>query len=387
MKTALSPIDYYFYRKQLYTIQFVFEYARPLDTLRIEKALRIAEMQFPVLGSRIRILSGHEACLESGGTIPFRVQTKIEDVELDDLEHRFDSMIDEISNTEGEPLIRILVTKTTSRHYLGVSFSHLLGDGASFFLFLKILSDICIYQKTTLTLSTDRQALIPKTSEDLPIDTQKLFSTTGYVTPRLPSSIRSTVERVNFSNSDLGRLKSVAAKAGVRISANDIIMADLLKRFHHEFPLVGKQYLVRCPVDMRSVDSRLSTNYFGNAVKDALAFFDVVEIKEFSLAQVAQRIRQAVEGAHSQSFQVSLQTLNNLRIQKGFQIFEHLGCPGFLVSNLSKFPVSQINLGTGSPVGFYHASLNPRLAIVLPGRDGVEVYMKRPNLSSNYSRP
>ena len=57
MNISLSPMDYYFYRRSLYTIQFIFEYRGHLDQIRFETNLFKTLVAFPVVTSRLKILS------------------------------------------------------------------------------------------------------------------------------------------------------------------------------------------------------------------------------------------------------------------------------------------------------------------------------------------
>ena len=53
MKIELAPIDYYFYRPSLYTIQFAFEYDNKISTERLSEAVEELIEKMPVIGSRL----------------------------------------------------------------------------------------------------------------------------------------------------------------------------------------------------------------------------------------------------------------------------------------------------------------------------------------------
>jgi hypothetical protein len=167
----------------------------------------------------------------------------------------------------------------------------------------------------------------------------------------------------------------------LQVSRNDIVMADLAKRFYKHIPLHQGKFLIRCPVDYRGI-LKLPDGYFGNAIRDAVAEFEPTELDKMSLEDVAVKIRQAIAQVDSQSVRHSLQCLNALREVHGFAAFEDVGCPGLIVTNWSKFPIAKMDFGAGPPKNFYHASVNPRLAIILPNVDGLEVRFKRPILSA-----
>ena len=136
-------------------------------------------------------------------------------------------------------------------------------------------------------------------------------------------------------------------------------MAFLLKRFYASIPLTDDgKIIVRCPVDYRNIYSRTTKNYFGNAVKDAVAFFNPEDIEKLSLGAIATEILHAISSVNEESIHKSLNCLDRLCLQNGVDIFESVGCPGLLVSNLSKFPMDKIDIGLGAPKKFFHSSIN-----------------------------
>jgi NRPS condensation-like uncharacterized protein len=371
VKIPLSPMDYYFFRRSLYTIQFVFEYQGHLDIQNLERSLDKVASIFIAVGSQIKIISDKEATLETGHSISLRSQVFEDEPAVVSTE----PFLDPVNNCEGEPLVKVIVTQTPTRAFVGFSFSHLLGDGTSIFQFLDCLSKISISEGLNARPSNQRDLLkVPPTSE---LSLKNLFESTGYVVPRPPNPEGFTVETFKHSHHDLKRLKAICASEGVDVSSNDILMADLAKRFHRDIPLHDDKFVVRCPVDYRKILG-LPSEYFGNAVRDAVAVFKVGEVDDLTLAEVALRIRRSIQSVDRPSIERSLKCLDAVRRDHGIGIFEEMGCPGLIVSNLSKFPIAKIDFGLGEPIKLHHASLNPRLGLILPSADGVVVQFKRP---------
>ena len=131
----LSPIDYYFYRRQLYNIQFIFEFAGQLDIDLFKQALEKVCDVFPIVKSRLHIKNNEIYFKFSRDSLPLRITHVATDIELS-LGNN-ENYIDSIINAEDEPLVKIVMTHTKSKTLFGISFSHMLGDGYSFFLFLK----------------------------------------------------------------------------------------------------------------------------------------------------------------------------------------------------------------------------------------------------------
>lgn len=376
MKIPLSPMDYYFYRRSLYTIQFVFEYHGHLDIQKLQQNLDTAVSIFTIVGSRIKIISDKEVVLETGHSISIRSQNLESEPTATSSTEQF---LDAVKNCERESLTKVLVTQTPTRSFVGFSFSHMLGDGTSFFQFLVCLSKLCKSENTNARPSNQRELLKVQATNEFSLD--KLFESTGYVVPRPPKPEGFTIETFKYSIQDLKKLKAFCAEQGADVSSNDILMAELAKRFHHDIPLYNDQFIIRCPVDYRKTFG-LPLEYFGNAVRDAVVIFRKGEVDDLSLSEVALRIRRGIQSIDRESIENSLKCLDAIRRDHGIGIFEEIGCPGLLVSNLSKFPIAKIDLGLGAPIGLYPASLNPRLAIILPSNEGVTVQFKRPLAAS-----
>ena len=265
-----SPMDYYFYRHNLYTIQFVFEYQGHIPSEKLSKGVQSVTQVCPGAGSRLKIVSDTEIVLETGYQIPFRVQTLNQ--ETPDIE----KCLDPIINVEGEALVKLLLTYVPERTFVGVSFSHFLGDGSSFFQFLVTLSNIINDKPLDDDCCNERSLLEMK---DTP--RSSLFESTGYVSPRPPNPISYEIENLRYTFAELSSLKENCNSSRASLSSNDLIMADLAKRFHRDIPLHEGKFIIRCPVDYRSI-YELPKNYFGNAVRDAVACFDPHEIDNLS---------------------------------------------------------------------------------------------------------
>ena len=301
MKIELAPIDYYFYRPNLYTIQFAFEYDNKISAQRLSDALKSLISKMPVVGSRLVRASDFQLILETGHDIPLREQTL-------EVSNETENIFDSVSNTEGEPLIKILVSHKKEGSFVGFSFSHMLGDGAAFFLFLENLVRILAHQPIT-SVSTNRSKLSAFTKGDSKV---RLFESTGYIQPRPKNPAQVDVEHIQYTHTQLNALKDELKGAGCIASTNDIIMADLVRRFHKDIPKFENQFIVRCPVDYRKAIG-LGPNYFGNAVRDAVSFFSAEELEEMDFTSVVSRIRQSIIAVDERSVGQSLMALDQLR--------------------------------------------------------------------------
>ncbi len=372
----LAPMDYYFFRRNLYTIQYIFEYKGHLDLRSFDIALQRTILSFPAVSARMRFVSDREIILEPGPPINVRSFSSRREIEFHSTEKN-ENLVQSIQNAEGEPLLAVKVTMTPTKTFIGFSFSHMLGDGKSIFHFLSELSRVCSGGTVINKPCDDRGKLIRGSGNYLGHAQAELFRTAGYVMPKPATAVNAHLEKIHYSKNKLDALQAKLVGRGISISKNDIVMADLAKRFHSFVPLHEGKFIIRCPVDYRRTLG-LSETYFGNAIRDAVAAFDPAALKEMKIEEIALGIRRAINSVDGESVQQSLQCLYALREEKGFGVFEDVGCPGLIVTNCTKFPISKMDFGIGPPNKFHQASINPRLAILLPSMDGLEVRFNRP---------
>lgn len=377
MLIPLSPMDYYFLRRSLYTIQMIFPFEGRIDAERLSAALRATLPSFPALHARLELLSSTEAGLRvmpEPGELPLRIRTQASDYDAFSPE-------DSVINAPGEPLLKLTLVSTPGGSTLAMSLSHLVGDGYSYFRFLTSLAD-AFHGRPVTAPSNFRQALhfeLPDRAE--PVSSARLFRTTGYIYPRPPSPAQTQSGRFHLSASELKELKREANSAARDLTLNHVVMAELLRRFQESIPLHRGRLIVRCPVDYRRsypILRDLPADYFGNAVCDAVASFDPAAFRKLSLGEIASRIRHSIRQVQPASIQAQLATLRDLLLQDGHAVFEQLGCPGLLVSNLTRVPLAKLDFGAGPPRGIQRASMNPRLVALFAAADGLDVHYQLP---------
>ena len=113
MKISISPRDYYFYRRNLYTIQYAFEYSGSLDLEAFRQGLASLSAVLPIVTARLCIDSSHSISLKiSDQAIPFRVQdSRFEGLGFQDYETRdADKLVDAVTNAENEALLKFVIT-------------------------------------------------------------------------------------------------------------------------------------------------------------------------------------------------------------------------------------------------------------------------------------
>ncbi|MGE0172521.1 MAG: acyltransferase [Oligoflexales bacterium] len=349
----------------MYTIEFVFEYKGQLDLDNFERALRDTEKLIPVVTARIKAVSDKRLEFHlSNEPVPLSVQNEDEGGPL----------LDPISNVIEKPLVKIRVTQSANMTRVGVSFSHMLGDGASFFVFMNTLAKCARREPSAMVVSHDRLRLFPSANASVEsVPASRLFRETGY-TFDPPVGQIGKAEILKFSCSDLAALKDEAGFEDPNVTTNDALMAYLLKRFHSQIPVSEEGGLiVRCPVDCRRFSAAVPNGYFGNAIRDAVACFDPDVFPHLTLSAVASKVREAISAVNERSFSTSLHCLEDLRQERGVDFFQHVGCPGLLVSNLSRLSFDSLDIGLGGPTQVYQESAIPNLASILAVDGGAEI--------------
>ena len=376
----LTPMDLYFYRPGTYTIQFLYKYNYHIDRFKLERAVSNLLKTYPLLGSRITP-RGNSVFLE-----PFCRGISIKESRINSKnlpEVSDDSFFDPVKNLPSEPLIKIKLNHVDDQTYLGLSFSHILGDGQSLVLFMKALA--CSYKGDLLpVINFDRRA-VSDLKRSLDINPRSLFVNTGYCYPRPPNP-KHSVEF--FEYIDLNHVESLKSycleRKNIKLSKNVIIMSLLFKKYYE---MTSKnpegKYILRCPVDYRQRHTGIPNNYFGNAVTDAFIELSPEKIPSLSVEDIAVLMKSAIERIDKDRVENSLGALDSYRIKKGIGAFENLSCPGFLFSNFTRLPFQEFDFGQGGPVDFRHCSMNPRLAVILKKGKGIGVKVKLPLNRSN----
>jgi len=387
MKTLpLSPIDHVFTGVGSYPIEFVFAYENTIDSTRLRSSLDETLEQFWPLCSKLIKVSEHSYGLQPADDgLSFETTSSSETFEG---AKDFSRFLDSVHSIEGEPLTKIRLTQTPRGSVLGVSISHALVDGFSYFHFLSSWSR-AFQGKRFLSPSHQRDLLIPQAS-----DHQMLVTPDDVLTRcgvfwgekrRAFSRGQIHEERLLISKDTMKELLAEAQKeTKVPLFHNDVITAFLWKRCITKWNASKNNPImyVSCPFDYRRVLRILPRIYFGCAVCVTTASIDYESLVHASLGKLALLIRKAVGQVKQDYILGSLRTLESLRQQRGLAAMEeiHVMHPqdGFLVTNISRLPIQSLEFGSGTPTGFQALSSSRRAAAILPAQDGVDIRIYHP---------
>ncbi|UCH09396.1 MAG: hypothetical protein JSU61_09165 [Fidelibacterota bacterium] len=382
----LSPIDHVFTGSGAYPIEFIFAYDGHIDTERLTSSLRETLKSFAPLSSRLCRLSGEAYGLEPADEgLVFETLTSDTDYQA---AGDYTEYLDSVQSLEGQPLTRIKLTHTPGGSVLGVSISHAVVDGFSYFHFLSSWSRQ-FHGQPFPPPSYERQLLIPEIDDpegDLSPDELMARSGIFWCGKRreIPRD-RVYWERIELSPTTLNELLEEAQQAcEIRLSHHDVISAYLWKNYLPKWsrPEEDSVTYASIPFDFRRVLDTLPNTYLGCAVCLAVATADHDTVIHASLGELAKRLRRAINNVTPDTIHDALRALESIRRQKGLGVLEELHVlnptSGILVTNLSRLPIQQLDFGMGIPRDFQILTPAERGAVILPAAEGVDIRIYYP---------
>jgi len=384
----LSPVDYLFTGVASQPITFAFSYANRLDPASLEKSLGETFRHFPILRSTLVKTSETDYA--------YRVSDKGSTFEVAESDVSMNTSMDigqfitPVESTEGNPLTKIALTRTPGGSVLAVSISHALVDGFSYFHFFSSWARTCRGDRI-LDPGMEREGLLKAlTGGGEAVTPRKLYDDCGLFLGGKRGSMRNDPgpEERFFVSKDAIRSQLEAANrepSRVPLSENDLLTAFLWKKYLPSWTSGdgNPETFATCPVDFRRVVKSISKTYLGCALCFASASLDRKSLLDASVEDVAVRINRAVRGINADHVLRSLQTLEDLRRQKGLAALEdvHLRNPenGLIVTNLTRLPVRDLDFGSGAPADFLIYIDVRGGAALLPAENGIEVVVSHPS--------
>jgi hypothetical protein len=389
--TGLSPADHVFFGRESYAVEFLIHFPYPLQADRLRRALGRTTARFWPVGGRLRVETGQPVRVEAGdGSVAL--------TELPASRHVPDFTDPAavapysvpVQSVPGEPLARFQLARVGEGSCLVASISHAVVDGYSFFYFLTNLATA--YRGGLFSRDLWAQRLAPpdhrreKLSLDLgtvtplkgEIDPDAVFRRTGIALlahdRRMPTLREAKWEFVRFTEEELSRrLAEASRETETRLSKNDLMAALLWKQIAQRWNAAGDILEQSSPVDFRRIYTRVSPRYFGNAIRTTGVRLPREQVLESGIGWLASQIRAATAAVKPETVIDSLRCLESLRLGYGPQIMSRLHAShptrGFLVSNMSRLPVDQLDFGGGPPRLVFPITATPRGALLtaVPG--------------------
>lgn len=386
----LSPVDHVFTGVGSYAIEFAFAYQGMIEPAPLQRSLDRALEHFWPLRSKLTRIAEHSYGFRPAedGLVFQTVQSSEDFEDTDDVS----LFIDSVHSVEGEPLTRLKLTQTPHGSVLGLSISHALVDGFSLLHFLASWSRI-FHDQRILTPFCERELLVPETSDPQgPVTPDDVLARCGlfWAEKRHPVSREQLrEERFLVSKEAMNELLAEAEEdCSVALFHNDVLTAYLWRKCIPQWEKGNGNPItyLTCPVDFRRILRTVPRTYFGNALCSATASIDYEGLVGASLGKLAFLVREAVTRVRQDYVSNALQTLEDLRQQRGLAVVEeiHVVPPqhGILVTNISRLPMQSLDFGAGIPTAFRATSSTQRAAAILPAEDGVEIIVFHPQLDS-----
>ena len=383
----LGPVDYVFTGVGSQPVSFAFYYPSSLDPDKLKQSLGGALGHFPILQSRLQKTSETDYAYrltEDGLTF--------DTVECDspfNKTDRFEKYIVPVLSVEGNPLVKISLTKTPNGSVLAASISHALVDGFSYFHFLTSWARLCRGERILAPCGDRNTHLASLNPGSKKVTADDLYDKCGLFLgdSRRPIDGGRTQPRRFFIPEETVRSYRMEAKRthDVPFTENDVLTAHLWRTYLPQWtaPTSGPKAYVTCPFDFRRAMSGIPRNYFGCALCFATASFDAEGLERAPLGDLAHAVRNAVRRYNNDAVTGALNTLNDFRRQNGPDAFEkiHLRHPdrGTIITNLTRMPIRDMDFGAGAPADFLaHVDVTNGMAL-LPADRGVEAMVFHPH--------
>lgn len=378
-KYPLSAIDHVFTGVGSYPVEFIFRYNKRIDEKRLRDSLLKTVEFFPMISSLLVSQNDDSYGFElSPDGLLFSVADS--PLNFEENENKYD-YIDPVETLEGSPLSRIRLTHMPEGSVLGVSISHSLADGFSYFHFLSSWARI-FHGKQIFPPVHQRELLNTPEVIENDILGNSFRERTGLFLEdkRIPIPKNKLMwETRNYKQDQIKELLSeTQQEADLRLSHNDLVTSLLAQEYLVKWSRENgaERCYISCPVDFRRLLEGFPVTYFGNAVAMASFELPLKTLKEIGLADLAGKIRKNTGKVNGSFIRQSISTLISLRKQLGRKIFErvHVMHPqgGLLVTNLSRLPIQDIEFDAGPPVQYDILTQTVRGAVVLPAQDGYE---------------
>ncbi len=381
----LSPIDHVFVGRGSYPINFLFHYPGGLDVAKLRPALETAlEAHWPLTCTLAVTDEQRYAFVRGAQRVEIseaRIASRFSAVDRT----AYDPFIDGVRSRVGEALCRIRVTHCENGAVLGVSISHALTDGFSYFAFLLNWA-LATRGMALVPVSHAREALAAPGDGAVIDAKEELEQRIGWswAEPRAElalGDVDGTV--IRYAKEEIAELLGRALVVPVKLSVHDLLCADLWKKMAELYYQHDDEVSFSTPIDFRRLLPRVPNNYMGNAVMLAHTRLPVRELLSKDTNDVALRLRKSLQAASTERCEETIALLDAVRARHGLGALEEVSVThprrGFLVTNLSRLPVLQLDFGSGAPASVLPLSRAPGTASILPAADGsLEVHVTLP---------
>jgi len=377
----LAAADYNTAFKHIPPIQFVLDFDERLDADRLQDAIDTVLVDFWLLRGRLEVGVDGEATIRvpthRQGAIPLDVRQPGGRLDRTSTKPGLDRL-DEAARGPGGPLLRVRVDQSPGATCLGVSLSHVAGDGKSLFDFVDAWARAYSgldYQRP----SFDRRPLQAEPDGDEePLTEAYVERKTGYLFRQAdyPPAGRLVRDRLVFSAEEVADLRSAAYARDLTL--NDILTARAWQAFAQYAPRREPSiHTLRCPVDYRRHLPDLGDGYFGTALRDVVMEVSAEEFAKATDEDLARIVHRGVRTSGPDAVAELLGCYERLRRAEGPEGFAKLVAPGLIVTNFTRTKVVDLDFGGVRPAYVLNLSISTRTANIVPQPDGLEIQILR----------
>ena len=382
----LAPVDYVFTGNMSCPVTFAFSFPERLDPRRVERGLRALLGCIPWLGGQLRALAGDTLAYEIGRAPTVALSVTNTPRTFEELGDR--ELVPLVQSFDGEPLMHAQLSQTPEGSVLGVSMSHALVDGFSFFLAMSKWAALTRGESVSAP-PVQRLLRAPESyvaAALSALDAPALLERSGlfWAEPRPAPSALPKQERLHLSSAALSELFADAQReVDQKITRNDVLTAWLWRTYGAQLwsDADNPEVYMSCPVDVRRLFGDQSKEAFGCTINTATACATRRELLHLSLGQLATRVQHSVARVFAGGWAERVAPLEALRRTHGLRGPQSIQLRhpqrGMLVTNMSRLPLDQLDFGCGAPTEVRLVVEVSGMAAVLPARDGVTVTVYR----------
>jgi hypothetical protein len=351
----------------------LFHYASGPDIDRLRHSFQAAVSRFPRLGAEIvRSQPGFAlAPLTSPPSLRLR-----HPVEWEPAQFSFEQLpafVDNLETVPGRPVLAASLAPVTHGVVLGLSMSHCVGDGYSLYLFQKCWAE---------EFAAARQGTFAAAEPDLDNSGLERGGCRGEASLDEPARARlarlrqmkRNLSSSRFSSDFLDALRRELSTEQLTPSVNEAITAFLVHRYGAKMMGHKGPIRLRIPVDIRGIDPRIGSGFFGNAFVEAVICIDELDDTKAAALRTLQLIRHEVSKARDISYVRSC-----LRTDGEFVYLDPGAAPfdrekDIVSSNISRMRLHQLQFGQGPPARYFVVLPAPAGFLIGPAVDGLEVH-------------
>lgn len=379
----LTPFDYIFTGNLSCPVTFAFSYPQRVDPSKLEHSLQSLLAYVPWLAGQLRAVSEHIFAYEVGVRPGLALQVTHSNKSFDELSDA--ELVPLVESRDGERLMHARLTQTPEGSVLGVSMSHALTDGFSFFLAMSMWAALARGEAVKAPpMQRLLQAPEPQVAAAMEnLDPQTLLEKCGlfWSEPRQPSAALPNQVRIQLSADALADMVADAQRSvDQKVRENDVLTAWLWRTYGAQQLSAAEEnpmMYMSCPADLRRLLGESNQSAFGLSISWATARATHRELMLSPLGQLALRVQHSVARVFTSDHASRTAPFEALRRLHGVRALQsiHLRHPqhGMLVTNMSRLPLAQLDFGCGAPTTLRLVSELDGMAAVMPARDGVTI--------------